>query len=41
MQNKVDANKNEHPYNPEQPYVQRPENLPKNKRKRHQRGGSK
>jgi hypothetical protein len=33
MANKVDVNKNEHTYNPDVPFVQRPENLGKTKRK--------
>jgi hypothetical protein len=33
MANKVDVNKNEHTYNPDEPHVQRPENLAKSKRK--------
>lgn len=41
MANKVDINRNENTYNPDKPYPDRPENLPKNKRKRQQRGGSK
>jgi hypothetical protein len=33
MANKVDPNRNENTYNPDQPYLQKPENLPKSKRK--------
>jgi hypothetical protein len=33
MANKVDVNKNENTYNPNTPYVQRPENLAKSKNK--------
>ena len=33
MQNKVDVNKNEHTYNPDQYHPKKPENLGKSKRK--------
>ena len=33
MQNKVDANRNENPQNPDQYAVTKPHNLPKSKRK--------
>ena len=33
MANKVDANRNENTYNPDQDYTTKPANLPKNKRK--------
>jgi hypothetical protein len=41
MSLKVDPNKNENVYNTDQDYAERPENFPKNKRKRRDRGGSK